>query len=330
MANLVAKKGCFKTGCLGCLAVAAGLFVLLLLLGLLGNLSQSPRRDERVERGLAITSPTTAPGPLASEEGGATAGAEASHPVGLELPVHTIAGEPLHLELHLAKGRFVIEPGRAGEAVRVEADYDAAHFELDEHYDAAARRYVVRFDSRGGWLGLVGNTDGSHNEVHITIPPDLPLLLEGKVAVGQSRIELGGLAVREVDLDLGVGEHSISFERPLPAPMERLDLSGSVGQLQVDGVGNASPLRVRVSSSIGSLGLDLNGSWLRDSEIDVRCGLGDCHVTTPHDVNVEVERASVAIGEVTRSPRGDSETVRPGAPTLRLRASAKMGEVKVY
>ena len=139
-------------------------------------------------------------------------------------------GEPVRLVLYLSKGYFEIEPGPAGEPLRVQADYDAARFKLEEIYDESDRRYEVRFDSRHGWASLIGHHENL-NRVKVIVPRGYPLTIEGKIAMGESHVELGGLHLTEINLDLGIGDDSLSFAEPTTATLERLEIDGSMGEL---------------------------------------------------------------------------------------------------
>ena len=63
----------------------------------------------------------------------------------------------------------------------------------------------------------------------------IPFALEGRVGIGESIIELGGLSVLAVDLDLGTGSHTMKFDEPTPAPIDSFDLTASIGELRVSG-----------------------------------------------------------------------------------------------
>ncbi len=325
------SKGCAKKGCIGCGAVFAVLAVIplvLLLVGLFNRSGEARPETKELTRplpALPSASPPASPGSPGSDTPVAPLpGALESSELGTSLG----AGEPVRLVLSLSKGFFVVEPGPAGEPLRVQADYDAARYELEEHYDEADRRYEIRFDARHGWVSLIGSSDNS-NRVRVTVPRGYPLSIEGKIAMGESHVELGGLSLGEVNLTLGMGDHSLSFSEPTAAPLERLEIDGSMGELDLDDIGNASPRLVRFAHSMGDLSADLAGAWLRDAEIDVRCGMGQCTLHTPDNVAVRIERASVGLGESTTRGADRERELPAGAPTLTIRATGTMGQLVI-
>jgi hypothetical protein len=238
--------------------------------------------------------------------------------------------EPGRIVLDLNRGSFEIRPGPSGEPIRLEGRYNEGRFELDERYETYGETgwtYRLSFDQRGLGLRAFIQTDENENRIRLIVPRDAPIILEGRVGIGQSDLELGGLWLLDVDLDVGIGEHTVSFAEPLPIPLGRLRLDTSVGVLSVEDVGNASPGDVWVKHSVGETHVDLRGAWRRDAEVLVSCGIGECNVRLPQDVGIDLDRASVAIGE-SSGPR-DRPPPKSGAPTLKVSVSGSIGEVRV-
>jgi hypothetical protein len=318
------KRGCFKTGCLGCLGVTALVVVILVVLVLLGTLTgRGEERFEPVERTYSIPD-------VESPDSAGIAPAVEDAPIETLIAHEIDVAEPGRIVLDLNRGNFEIRPGPAGEPVRLEGRYDTGHFNLTERYESYGEVgwiYRVSFDQKGFGIKPFVDRQGKENRIRLIVPRDAPIVLEGRVGIGESELELGGLWLLDVDLDIGIGDHTVNFGEPLPVPMGRLRLDGSIGALIVDGIGNASPRAVSVKHSIGEVGVDLGGAWRRDAEVFVHCGIGECDVRVPRDVILELERASVALGEASR-PRGRPET-GAGWPTLKLSVSARIGEVRV-
>ena len=47
------------------------------------------------------------------------------------------------------------------------------------------------------------------------IPPGVPIDLTLNVTMGESRIDLGGLTLSELGLDLSMGNHEVDFSTPV-------------------------------------------------------------------------------------------------------------------
>ncbi len=300
-------RGCLKTGCFGCLGVVAILVVFLIVMSILTVVDRSESRTERISRTTPVReSPRGVLSPLAHVD------------------------EPGRIILDVRQASFFIEPGPPGSELRVEADFDAGRFELEESTSTYGERgweYELRFGRRRfSFNSFIFSDETSNNEIRLIVPRDLPIKLEGAVGMGQSRADLGGLWVVDVDLEIGVGEHAFSFDEPLRMPMARFAIDAGVGELRVHDLGNASPAQVEIEHNIGEVSIDLDGQWMRDSEISVRCGIGECGVDVPRHVALDLDAVRVTLGEAS-SPR--DRPVEEGMPTLHLHVSASIGEVRV-
>lgn len=315
-------RGCLKYGCFGCLGLGATVILVFALIAALAlrNSSGSSEwaRDELTQELPRVVLPD-----------------DPSQATGDELPTPFAprALEPDQVGrvvLNVKACEFIILPGRSGEPIRVEADYDTQRYALGQKLDTdddGAWTYHLSFSYRS-FLSMFGN-QGDHPKVRLYLPPGVPFSLEGVVSMGESDLELGGLWITATDLDLGMGSHALSFDRPSPRPMERFKLDASMGELQVRGLGNASPGEVSVEHSMGEMRLDLRGDWITDSNVQASCSMGECRVTVPRDVAVELDRAHVSLGEKQVLGLRNLPASGEGVPTLHLSVSQSMGELRI-
>ncbi len=318
--------GCFKYGCFGCLglfALSVGFVLLIGAIQLTTDIEEPSPEQTEASHELPE---------LPEAYGGQD---QPEIPEILPLPEEIVPPDvaPGRLVLDLSMGEFTIRPGPAGEPLRVEADYDSNAFQLSEEFtqnEDGNWTYEVGFGSKGGWLGLLfrGGGEGGHNRVEITIPRGYPLEVVGKIGMGESEIDLGGLWVSRVDLDLSAGDHFLEFREPLPYPMEDFRINSSMGNLEVRSLGAASPSVVNVKHGMGEMLLDLEGEWRGDAEVRADFSMGACRVWLPDGVRVEIDRASVALGE-RRIDRADYSNLPEDAPTIKLRVSGSMGELRI-
>lgn len=311
-----------RRGCLGCLAfVGLGVMVVILLL-MLPLFLKRPDAIPVSEEHVPELPPAPAPPPPVPPD--------SPSPEKVTLPVEAFPGaeEALRLALDLSAGNFRIEPGPPGEPLKVEADYDSGRFKLEQRYDEEDNTYHVRFGLRGGIFGYFrGSVEEGASKIRILVPPDRPVALTGKVGVGESRFELGGLWITDIKLDMGVGDHELAVSEPLRAPLKRIEIDASIGETDLRWLGNASPARIELSQSVGEMSVDLRGAWQRDASVEVDVGIGECRVRVPRDVHVQVDRSGVGIGEMRGLRRRDPAP--EGAPTLRLRLSGSIGEIRL-
>ena len=328
--------GCLKIGCTGCLTLFALILGLVFLTGALQMAFEPGEPNPATERFVhelpGPPEPPEPPEPPGSLEASGVLGVvsedRAALPEVLPLPGAT-APPRGRVVLDLTVGNFVIQPGPEDQSIHVEADYDQANFELVESFEEVDGEWIYRleFGSRKGFLGLLFGKE-SDSRIVLTIPKGHPVDILGEIGVGETEADFGGLSLRNLDLDLGVGEHFFEFREPLPEPMDSFFLNSSIGELEVRRLGDASPREVEVQHNIGEMLVDLQGDWQRDAEVELRFNIGDAQVWLPEETRTRVERARINIGD-HRVDQPAVEADSEEAPTVTLSVEGNIGEVKV-
>lgn len=309
MADSMVKKGCL--GCFGLLAILGLVGVFLLVAPFLVD---RPEPDP-VEVRLAPELPAVAGDPESAALGA------------VEMPQGT-RPETWTLRLDLTMGRFFVEPAPAGSPLEVEAEFDQASFELEERVDEAGRTYELSFGPTASIWRFIGRDSGHRNRIVLRIPVDRPFALVGELGIGETRADLSGLWLTEVDLGVGIGDHHFELSEPTREPLERFALESSVGELSVRGLGYASPARVVMDQGVGEMLVDLTGPWSRDAVLDLEAGVGELNVRIPRTVGVDVSDSDVGMGKMDWGGVAE-EDVPADAPKLTIRAQGGLGEVSL-
>jgi hypothetical protein len=242
------------------------------------------------------------------------------------------AAAPGLVVLDIGMTELRVEPAPAGSPLQLLADYDQSAFELVEQFidgDDGGWTYRVSFSGRGGWLGAVMRGVGAANDLRLSLPVDRPMRLEGSIGPGESRLDLGGLWLTDVDLSIRAGSHRVVFSEPLRRPLGSLAVRSSYGESRVMKVGNASPERAWFEHDAGELVVDLDGDWRADAAIDVDFSFGECRVLLPSTAAVELGRVSLSFGEKTLRGLPRREDLPPDAPTLVLSVSGTGGGLSI-
>jgi hypothetical protein len=299
----------FKLGCFGCLGILVILIVITLILSFTAWLKV--RHEEVVEQVIDHAVPV-ASGPV--ETGGLTA-EEAAQP----------EVTPGKVTLDLTNGEFHIAPAKPGEPIHVKAVYDTASYELDENFQSdgvADWSYRVHFHKTSSSLlsPLKALLGASSPEVHVFLPPDVPINLDLILSQGGAFLELGGLWLTNARFDFSMGGFEMDIDEPLRHPMERLSLNISMGGGEISSLGNASPRYLEVTHRMGGMDLDLRGQWMQDSEISINSSMGGGLIRLPRNVAIR------GLDSKGPGPPDDSE-IKP--PTLTFSVASKMGELEI-
>ena len=268
----------------------------------------------RTERAIALPSPQVAAPGVAATKGSAS------------------QVEPLRLSINLEDGNFTVRPGPPGAQVHVEGTYAQGLYELIEDRAAdAGGRTTIRFRSKApAWARLLsgmGSNSATRPELTVVIPTGAPIDLSLRVGQGESRIDLGGLTLTDLGLDVAMGNHEVDFKEPVVRRLRRARLNASMGNVSIDHLGNARAESIDASGSMGNLKVDLGGEWQKDTETDLsfRHSMGELTVNVPTQVRLQTEVSS-SQGNADNRSADSRETQDPAAPRLRLRVSTSMGD----
>lgn len=256
------------------------------------------------------------------------------------LPPATVPGEAAG---DLPHGRIVLDldmldiaivPGEAGSEIRLEGSYDRAGYELIEEYATHADgswSYRLELEPLGVLNEIVYRSDRG-NDLRLVVPPDRPISIDSVVHRGGSHFDLGGLWLVEAELEFGIGGHVVAFSRPLKEPMRRLEVDSSIGRLQLQRIGNASPRVVVIDKLLGRADVDLDGAWRSDAELKIDGGFGGCRIEPPDATvaNISVTSSGILMGDSrARAFQRDRPESTPGLPQLTLRVEGALLTVEI-
>jgi hypothetical protein len=291
--GLFAGIGCFSFLALLVVGFAIAVFYAKSTLADLGDTTPT-----QVERTISIqTPPAEAPPPGTRSATPATNG-------------------PMQLNVELQEGTFDIKPGEPNGRVQVEGTFSEALYELTERTETqnGTSRTTIRFKSKAPvWarmLAGIGNDDNNRPKLTLLIPPAVPIDLSLTVSMGESRIELGGLTLSDLGIDLSMGNHEVNFRQPVVDGVTRLRLNARMGNVRVENLGNARAKSVDASGSMGNLTADLGGEWKPGSEAELSFtqSMGEVRVNVPTKVRLQAdvrdsEGTSVRTRMKRRTPR---------------------------
>ena len=246
---------------------------------------------------------------------------------------------PLRVEIELEEGEFEVRAGPPGTGVRVDGTYAKAYYELtEEHTPAGAPEgpaTVIRLrPAHSFFVRLIGSALGGHNGAHnaltVTIPKGVPIALTLALRAGESRTDLGGLTLTDLDAELAMGEHHLDFSEPLAGRPHSVRVEGGMGEVRLEHLGNAGPRELEVSGRMGSMTVDLRGDWPGDAVADLTIdnSMGELWLGVPDTVRIASDsNVSNILGATGGIPAVNEKS--GDTPLLRLHLTNSMGETRV-
>ena len=297
------KPGCLKPALMGCLGL---IIVIVLGLGVMAAIAWRGVGRQDVQEQVRE-------GAVEVLSGAAPADAARAYPAGRVI-------------LDLGQGEFHVHRGEPNTGVRVKARFDQNSHELVDDLETLPDgtwvyrvRYRQTIPMMQALMQALMGAD-AESRVDIYLPPDAPVALELNQHEGGAELELGGLWLTELVVDAVRGGCAISVAEPLREPAERVILGGSMGGMEVVGVGNLSPRELKVSWHMGGAEIDLSGQWRRSCDIEARIKMGGLALIAPKDVPLREVPMDAPLGGA--APEADTLE-------LRLRRSSDRGEIDI-
>ncbi len=184
----------------------------------------------------------------------------------------------------------------AGELLMNGADQsDVAIVEID--YDPHRVDYVAEYRVRGGagYLNLETinhrrrGFDTDDNRWQVTLSTRYTYDIDAEIGASDAELNLGGIPLRKLDLDVGAASAVLAFDKPNPIRLEVFDLEVGAASLEGEMLGNANFEKINFSGGAGSFDLDFRGEYKGQSRISIELGLGSCDLTLPANVPVRIE-----------------------------------------
>jgi len=218
------------------------------------------------------------------------------------------AAEQVSAEITMGAGRLEIGGG-SDALLEAQFTYNVQGWKPEVSYevsDGSGRLIVDQPDTREG---LSFDLDKIRYEWDLALNEDVPMDLAVTVGAGDSRLELGGLALNRLGFESGAGDVEI-------------DLRGST----------AHDLTVRMGA--GDVSVDLSGNWQQDLSADIKGGLGRATVILPSATGVRVQ-VQGGLGQVNAaglSRNGDvytNDAYGESGTTLDINIEGGVGEINL-
>ncbi len=150
--------------------------------------------------------------------------------------------------------------------------------------------------------------DGFRYDWNLKLNDEIPMDLTLNLGVGEPKLKLGGLTLRDVRI------------------------VGGAGNLSVDLADSKSLDELNIVAGVGNTEMDLRGQWEKDVEVNFQGGVGEATLTLPQDIGVRVE-VTEGLGKISVSGLnrdGDTyvnDQYGKSPVTLTIKVTVGVGEI---
>lgn len=167
----------------------------------------------------------------------------------------------------------------------------------------------VRTEGRDREKRSIGSLDNLYeNELNLNLTPEVPIDMDLDLGVIKGKLDLSGLSIKSIDIEVGVSEASILFNESNPISMESFSLEGGVGKISIDKIANANLEEFSFEGGVGSYELDFTGEYKQDIRADIEMGMGKLKLYLPKNVGtrIEVDKSFLASFSIDEAYKKDN------------------------
>ena len=259
--------------------------------------------------------------------------------------------ERMDVEVEYAAGRITVDRADPGYLYQKYVRYDASRFEPTRRWtredgSALLELGMESTGDEGRWirwdgldidfdLGGLENLNEASSTLDLGLSRSVPTSLSLRIGAAESTLRLGGLPLTSLSLETGASETELTFERPNPERMDRLEIEAGAASLRTRSLGNARFGELRLEGGVGDVRLDFTGEWTRDATATVEVGLGSLRLVFPEELGVRIRRESFLAsfdvpGSFERTDEGyRSENWSSAEHRLTLDLSSALGSVRI-
>ncbi len=241
------------------------------------------------------------------------------------------------VDFDFAVGTIIINPKDMTDIAQMDLFYDPEY--IDVRVEKNLRNETLYVTAESDFEDRRHHSDDLDHDWDVTFSTHTPMELSLDMGACKAEVDLGGVPIRELNIDVGAASGTLNFSAPNPQRMREFSIEAGASSLDISNVGNANFEHFKFEGGAGSFDLDLRGKYTGESEVEIEVGLGNADIILPRDLPIRIESnddewfSSVDLhgGDVDEVEDGIYES--PGYETAKVRLTIRlevgMGSVDV-
>ena len=247
-----------------------------------------------------------------------------------QIQVDSPDAEIVDVELAFGAGELSIAPGAGLSLISGEATYNVDDFKPK----ISVEDNRVRLETGNLEINGIPNfkkMDSLKNQWDLALG-NKPMNLVIQAGAYQGNYELGGLALKNLDISDGAADVSLKFSQPNLTPMDSMRYTTGASKVNLFGLGFANFSSMIFRSGAGDYTLDFSGGLQRDSVVTIESGVSQVTVIAPRGMNAKVVfKGGLATIDASGSweKSGDQYVLAGDGPTLTINVDMGAGNLKL-
>jgi len=234
----------------------------------------------------------------------------------------------VEVSVEYTAGRFSVRSVDEGLLYRMNLRYDEDRYEPVAEY--SGHRLDVGVESVRRSLGR----NRESGELELELARGVPMDLDLEFGAVQADLDLGGLALTDLELTTGASESTIDISEPNRVQMGTALFEVGAAEFTVHRLGNLNAESIEIDAGVGSLVVGLDGDWQRNADLAIDMGLGALELHVPEGLGVRLRKDSFLTaldseGLVKRGDTYESLDWDDAEHRVNIELDAAFGSVKV-
>jgi hypothetical protein len=240
------------------------------------------------------------------------------------------------LQLDFSAGVIDLFPADIPDLAKIDIFYTPRSVRYTVEKTMRGNRCVVDLGSerRRNW-----SDDESENEWKVQLSRKTPMSMDMNIGACEARMDLGGIPLTDLRMDIGAAEMELDFSEPNPALLKQLSVDCGASSLTITRLAMANARSMSFDIGAGSCDIDLRGQIKGEVEIEISVGVGSMNVILPQGIALMVEGDDDWLSsldfhglDLNETHRGTWETDNFERATDRIiiTADVSMGSISIY
>jgi hypothetical protein len=194
----------------------------------------------------------------------------------------------LDARLDFVAGTINVGAGSPDVLYAMQLRYDPERFTPVSRFDAGDGSLALGIENAGKSGLRVASRAQLTQTASVLLNPAVLISLEANLGAANARLELGGIRLRDLHIESGATQATLSFSRPNQIRCSSMTIEAGAAELLLDRLGNSRCGQIRISGGMGQMTLDLRGAWGQPSDVSVKMTVGKLRLRIPRSLGVRV------------------------------------------
>lgn len=191
----------------------------------------------------------------------------------------------VQVRVEFGAGRFELAGDAKGQLMEGLFETESDDLEVLVNYRRRGDRGVLDLTTEDFEHSFSGRF---RNDWSVGLAQGVPLELDFDLGAVEAELDLTGLSITDMQLDVGAADCVILWDEPNPERLRDLDIQTGASSLRVEGLGHARFDRLRFDGGLGDFELDFSGEWTHSAEAAFEVGLGELVLLVPEGIGVRI------------------------------------------